>query len=76
MTDKLWNSIEAKTIAKCFKKAGFVSKVKNSYLNAVGKLLMRSMEVDSIDEEWRIVSNALQVDAGTTFKDFFKITVI
>ncbi|GBM94811.1 hypothetical protein AVEN_69363-1 [Araneus ventricosus] len=73
MADKAWNCVEAKTVANCFKKAGFLKKVEVSNSNDSVEILNDIHAVESINEEWYLISNALQVDPLTTFQDFVEI---
>ncbi|GBO17475.1 hypothetical protein AVEN_15725-1 [Araneus ventricosus] len=73
MAVKAWNSVEAKAIANCLKKSGFLKKVEVSKSNDAEKNLYDAHAVDSINEEWRLISNALQVDPLSTFQDSVEI---
>ncbi|GBN71060.1 hypothetical protein AVEN_233079-1 [Araneus ventricosus] len=69
MTVKDWNCVKAKAIANCSKKSGFLKKDEVSNSNDVEKTLNDTHAVDSINEKWRLISNALLVDPLTTFQD-------
>ncbi|GBN95686.1 hypothetical protein AVEN_204861-1 [Araneus ventricosus] len=73
MAVKAWNCVEAKAIANCSKKLGFLKKVEVRNSNDVEKNLNDTHAVDSINKEWRLISNALQVDPLTTFQDSVEI---
>ncbi|GBN55810.1 hypothetical protein AVEN_113236-1 [Araneus ventricosus] len=73
MAVKAWNFAEAKATANCLKKSGFLKKVEVSNSNDVEENLNDTHAVDSINEEWCLISNALQVDPLITFQDSFEI---
>ncbi|GBN15224.1 hypothetical protein AVEN_23030-1 [Araneus ventricosus] len=76
MANKAWNCVEAKTIANCFKKVGFLMKVEVSNSNDAEETLNDAHAVESTNEEWHLISNALQVDPLTTFRDLTDTDIV
>lgn len=72
MTDKAWNCVQTK-INAILLKAGFLKIAEVRKPNVVEKTINITHAVASISEEWRLISNALQVVSLKTIQDFIEI---
>lgn len=71
MAYKAWNCVEQKTIANCFRKARFVI-AEDEAGQPDEEEEIESLK-ESVEEEWRLISNSLHLDSGTTFQDFVDV---
>ncbi len=70
MAYRAWNCVEQKTIATCFRKAGFVIAGDETFQPDKEEEIDTTKE--SVEEKWRLIFNSLHLDPRT-FQNFVEI---